>query len=171
MSGMEGLENGKGWEQYSAELKIEAVEDVVIRGMSKHGAVRKHEISSRNVLERWIRCYNSGKELVATGSGRAGTIMTKGRKTAVEERIEIVQYTIVRNLDYKSAVEKYKVSYQQIYSWVNKYKESGFDALKDNRGKNKVPEKLTETGLLKLRIKELKARNEYLEMESAIEKN
>ena len=34
MSGIEGVKNGKNWKQYSAELKIEAVEDVVIRGMS-----------------------------------------------------------------------------------------------------------------------------------------
>ena len=96
--------------------------------------------------------------------------MTEVRKSTLEERIEIVQYTIARNLDYKSAMEKYEVSYQQVYTWVNKYKNGGVDALKDNRGRNKEAEKLNELELLELENKKLKARIEYLEMESSIEK-
>ena len=70
--------------------------------------------------------------------------MTIGRKTTLEERVEIAQYTIARNLDYKSAMEKYEVSYQQVYSWVNKYKNGGPEALRDNRGRNKDIEELSE---------------------------
>jgi len=169
-SGMSGLENGKGWKQYSENLKIQAVTDVLVKGLSKESVVRKYEISDSSVLRRWIKWYNSGKQLEATSLGRVGTIMTTGRKTTLEERVEIVQYTIARNLDYKSAMEKYEVSYQQVYSWVNKYKDGGHDALKDNRGRNKSVEELSELELLKLENKRLKARNEYLEMESAIEK-
>ena len=169
-SGMQGLEIGKKWEQYSADLKIKAIEDVVVHGMSMRSVTAKYGISDASVLRRWIKWYNSGKQLVATSSGRVGTIMTTGRKTTLEERVEIAQYTIARNLDYKSAMEKYQVSYQQIYSWVKKYKDGGVDALKDNRGRSKNVEDLTETELLKLRIKELETRNQYLEMESAIEK-
>jgi len=169
-SGMSGLENGKGWKQYSFELKKQAVYDVLENGMSKNSVVAKYEISGHSVLERWIKVHNSGKELEATSSGRVGAIMIKGRKTTLEERIEIAQYTIARNLDYKSTMEKYDVSYQQVYSWVNKYKDVGPEALKDNRGRSKSPEELTENEKLRLRIKKLEARNEYLEMESAIEK-
>ena len=169
-SGMEGLEKGKGWKQYSLELKRQAIEDVVVRGESKYSVIAKYEISSASVLRKWIEWYNSGKELEATSSGRVGTIMIKGRKTTLKERIEIAQYTIARNLDYKSAMKKYDVSYHQVYTWVNKYKDGGPNALKDNRGRNKAPEELSELELLKLENKQLKARNEYLEMESAIEK-
>ena len=169
-SGMAGLENGKGWKQYSSELKHQAVNDVVKNGMSLSSVTAKYEISSYTVLRTWVSWYNSGKQLESTSSGRVGTIMTKGRKTTLEERVEIVQYIIARNLDYKSAMEKYKVSYQQVYSWVNKYKNGGPEALRDNRGRAKDIEELTETELLKLRIKELETRNQYLEMESAIEK-
>ena len=88
------------------------------------------------------------------------------RKTTYQERIEIVQYTIANELNYAQAIEKYDVSYQQVYSWVKKYQRYGEEALKDNRGRNKSSEFLTEEELLKLRIKELEARNRHLEMEN-----
>ena len=44
--------------------------------------------------------------------------MTKGRTTTYEERIEIVSYCIEHGNDYAATIEKYGVSYQQIYSWV-----------------------------------------------------
>lgn len=49
--------------------------------------------------------------------------MTKGRNTTYEERIEIVSYCIEHGNDYTGTIEKYGVSYQQIYSWVRKYNE------------------------------------------------
>lgn len=60
--------------------------------------------------------------------------MTNGRKTTYQERIEIAQYTIANELNYAQAIEKYDVSYQQ----------HGEEALKDNRGRNRSSEFLTE---------------------------
>ncbi|MGM1050076.1 MAG: transposase [Bacillota bacterium] len=96
--------------------------------------------------------------------------MNKGRKTTFEERIEIAQYTIANDLDYQKSMEKYDVSYQQVYTWVRKYKSDGEKSLKDNRGRKKPVEELDDHERLKLRIKELEARNEYLEMENALAK-
>ena len=96
--------------------------------------------------------------------------MNNGRKTTFEERIEIVQYTIANALDYQKAIEKYDVSYQQVYAWVRKYRNEGESSLKDNRGRKKPLDDLDEHERLKLRIKELEARNEYLEMENAFAK-
>ncbi|WP_339314612.1 helix-turn-helix domain-containing protein [Paenibacillus sp. FSL R10-2734] len=73
-------------------------------------------------------------------------------------------------MDYQKSIEKYSVSYQQVYLWVRKYKSNGEEALRDNRGRNKPVEELDEHERLKLRIKELEARNEYLEMENAFVK-
>ena len=56
-------------------------------------------------------------------------------------------------------MDRYKVSYQQIYSWVQKYKKSGVDGLVDMRGKAKPENKLTETDRLKAKIKMLEAEN------------
>lgn len=95
--------------------------------------------------------------------------MTKGRKTTLKERIEIVQYTLAREKDYHGAAEKYAVSYQQVYSWVKKYESDGAAALEDRRGKKLASkETLTETERLQLEVKELKHRNEYLEAEAGL---
>lgn len=67
-------------------------------------------------------------------------------------------------------MEKYDISYQQVYAWVRKYKSGGEAALKDNRGRIKFVKELDDHKRLKLRIKELEARNEYLEMENAFVK-
>ena len=60
--------------------------------------------------------------------------MTKGRKTTYEERIAFVKECIENGYNYTEISEKYKVGYQQIYTWVQKYKKDGEDALKDRRG-------------------------------------
>ncbi|MDT2285362.1 helix-turn-helix domain-containing protein [Paenibacillus larvae] len=75
-------------------------------------------------------------------STRKVSRMNKGRKTTFEERIEIAQYTIANDLDYQKSMEKYDVSYSQVYAWVRKYKSGGEEALKDNRGRNKPAEEL-----------------------------
>lgn len=56
--------------------------------------------------------------------------MTKGRSTTYEERIALVRECIEKGYNYGEIAEKYKVGYQQIYTWVKKYKEKGEAALK-----------------------------------------
>ena len=92
--------------------------------------------------------------------------MTKGRKTTQEERAEIVAFCIENNYDYGLTVETYKVSYQQIYSWVRKYEEGGVDKLRDNRGRTKPVEEMTEVEKLKAEMKILEAKNRQLEIEN-----
>lgn len=41
--------------------------------------------------------------------------MKQGRKTTFEECVEIVNFTI-NDKDYQAAIEKYGISYQQVYS-------------------------------------------------------
>ena len=57
-----------------------------------------------------------------------------------EEKIEIVKACLANNLSYKDTAEKYQVSYNNVYSWVHKYKVHGPDGLVDGRGRGK-PEK------------------------------
>ncbi|WP_368086899.1 helix-turn-helix domain-containing protein [Paenibacillus sp. OK003] len=73
-------------------------------------------------------------------------------------------------MDYQKAAQKYDVSYSQVYAWVRKYQTGQEEALRDHRGHKKPVEKRNEQERLKLRIKELEARNEYLEMENAFAK-
>ena len=92
--------------------------------------------------------------------------MTKGRKTTQEERAKIVAFCIEHNYDYGLTVETHKVSYQQIYAWVRKYEEGGVDKLKDNRGRTKPVEEMTEVEKLKAEMKILEAKNRQLEIEN-----
>ena len=92
--------------------------------------------------------------------------MTKGRKTTQEERAEIVAFCIEHNYDYGLTVETYGVSYNQIYAWVRKYEEGGVDKLKDNRGRTKAAEEMTEIEKLKAEMKILEAKNRQLEIEN-----
>ena len=166
--GLEGLKKSESWKSYSLELKKNAIRDVLSGKYSVREATRRHGISSKSVLTKWISKYTCGIELKPTRKGKVP--MNKGRQTTFEERIEIVQYTLANQLDYQKSMKKYDVSYQQVYAWVRKYQSGSEEALRDRRGRNRPEEELDETERLTLRIKELEARNEYLEMERAFEK-
>ncbi|GGG20836.1 helix-turn-helix domain-containing protein [Paenibacillus aceti] len=168
--GFEGLKKSRGWKAYSKDLRLTAIMDVLSGNHSIREATKKYHISSKSVLTRWISKYTSGEEMKPTRKGKGLSHMNKGRKTTLQERIEIAQYTIANDFDYQKSIEKYKVSYQQVYAWVRKYQSGGEDALHDHRGRNKPVEELNDHERLKLRIKELEARNEYLEMENALAK-
>ena len=94
--------------------------------------------------------------------------MTKGRKTTQEERAQIVAFCIEHGKDYGLTVETYKVSYQQIYSWVRKYEVSGVDGLVDRRGKAKPEDELTEAERLRQENRILQAKLKDQEMEIAL---
>lgn len=113
------------------------------------------------------KSYTSGQDIKSTGKGR--DIMNPGRKIIFKERIEIVQYTIANEYNYQDAAEKYRVSYQQAYSWVRKYEKDGEQSLHDRRGKSlESKPNLTDEEKLQLRIKELEHRNQYLEAENGL---
>lgn len=164
--GLEGMKESKTWKRYDNTLKQEAVSAVINKKMSIFQATMFFQISSTSVLRKWISRYTTGEQLKSTSKGSVPKTMKKGRKTTYQERIEIAQYTIANELNYAQAIEKYDVSYQQVYSWVKKYQQHGEEALKDNRGRNRSNEFLTEEERLKLRVKELEARNRHLEMEN-----
>lgn len=168
--GSDGLKESKTWKSYSKELRLAAIHDVLSGQYSIEAAIKKHQISCRSLLGQWISKYTNEIQMKPTHKGKGLSHMNKGRKTTFEERIEIAQYTIANGLDYQKAIEKYRVSYQQVYAWVRKYQVGSEDALKDLRGRKKPVEELDEHERLKLRIKELEARNEYLEMENALAK-
>lgn len=92
--------------------------------------------------------------------------MTKGRKTTYNEKVEIVAFCIENNDNYQLTSDKYKVSYQQVYTWVKKYKENGYGALNDNRGKRKKFDQMNDAEKLNAQIKLLEAKNKQLEMEN-----
>lgn len=162
--GIDGLKESRTWKKYCIELKLQAVQDYLDGKYSLKECCRKYDISDTKVLREWIKRYTSGEAIKSTGKGR--TKMSKGRKTTYKERIEIAQYCLAIDKHYQKTADKFQVSYQQVYQWVQKYEQGGEEALVDRRGRNLSSKpQLTEEDRLKLKNKELKERNQYLEAE------
>ena len=154
--------------KYSVELKMQAVQSYQNGEGSLREICRKYGISDKHVLQDWIMWYNGHREYKERSSAKGEIYMTKGRKTTQEERAEIVAFCIEHNYDYGLTVETYNVSYQQVYAWVRKYEEGGVDKLRDNRGRTKQVEEMTEVEKLKAEMKILEAKNRQLEIENEV---
>ena len=152
--------------EYSPELRLKAVEDYLSGKGTMKQIREKYGILANKQLINWIKWYNGHREFKERSSAKGEIYMTKGRKTTQEERAEIVAFCIEHNKDYGLTVETYNVSYQQIYAWVRKYEEGGVDKLKDNRGRTKSVEEMTEVEKLKAEMKILEAKNRQLEIEN-----
>lgn len=163
--GAAGFES-EGNRIYSEEFKLYAVQEYLSGKGSLSEICKKLKIKSTRQLRNWISKYNNHEEL-KTYSGGTGKIMVKGRKTTLEERIDIVKDYIESGDSYERIAQKHQISYQQIYQWVQKYKNHGIDGLQDRRGKPKADDMMSETDRLRAELKMEKAKNKQLEMEVA----
>lgn len=162
--GANGLLNTGKNTAYTEELKTYAVEDYLSGAGSHMEICKKYGIKSTRQLRNWISKYNGHEKLKSSGTGGV-PIMTKGRKTTYEERVEIVKYCIEHQNNYAETAQKYQISYQQVYSWTTKYENNGVDALQDNRGKKKSVDKMSEIEKLRSENKLLEAKNKRQQME------
>ncbi|MBC3536598.1 helix-turn-helix domain-containing protein, partial [Megasphaera hominis] len=113
---------------YSIECKIQAVTAYLNKEGSLSAICEKFGLRSNKQLRNWIKKYNGHEELKASGTGGT-SIMTKGKKTTFDERVEIAAYCISHEHNYAETAEKYQVSYQQARSYTVKYEAGGLDAL------------------------------------------
>ncbi len=164
--GPEGLQEVSRNQSYSSELKEAAVLDYQSGAYSQRELCKKYNIKSTRQLYDWVFKYNGHEKLKSSGTGGV-PIMTKGRKTTYEERIEIVTYCIEHQNNYAETAQKYQVSYQQVYSWKAKYEADGIDGLQDKRGNRKSIDKISETEKLKAQNKLLEAELKRSQMEIA----
>ena len=162
------MPNRRKQKKYSKELKLEAIHAYLNGEGSLREISKKYGIVRCEQLRRWVLWYNGHKEIKGSSRAKGEIYMTKGRKTTQEERAEIVAYCIEHGKDYGLTVETYKVSYQQIYSWVKKYEEKGVNGLTDRRGKTKPESELTEEERLRQENKILQAKIKDQEMEIAL---
>ena len=162
--GSEGLKETSRKQPYSAELKEAAVIDYLSGIGSLRDLCKKYRIRSKSQLRNWISKYNGHEKLKSSGTGGV-PIMTKGRKTSYEERIDIVKYCIERQGNYAETAQKYQVSYQQVYGLVTKYETNGVEALQDKRGKRKTSDEMSEIEKLRAENKLLEAKNKKQQME------
>ena len=133
VEGIQGLVSQSHNRSYPVELKRMAVEEYLAGGISLRQICKKYKVRDIHLLREWIKRYNSGKSFGRKMSG--GSRMKKARKTSQKERIQIVKACMERGFDYGATALEYKVSYQQVYTWVQKYKELGEAGLEDRRGK------------------------------------
>lgn len=154
--------------KYSKEMKLQAVKDYLNGEGSYETLKEKYKLRSSTQLKNWVMWYNGHKEFKERSSAKGEIYMTKGRKTTQEERAEIVAFCIEHGKDYGLTVETFKVSYQQIYTWVKKYEEKGVNGLTDRRGKAKPENELTEEDRLRQENKILQAKIKDQEIEIAL---
>lgn len=162
--GEAGLISSSKNRYYSPNLKEAAVKDYLDGLGSLDDISKKYGLSSKTQLQNWIIKYNSHEALKSSGTGGT-SIMTTGRKTTFDERIEIVKYCIEHQNNYAETAQKFEVSYQQVYTWTRKYESSGVEALQDKRGKRKSKSDMSELESLKAQNKLLEAQNRRQQME------
>lgn len=162
--GIDGLSTTSKNYSHSAELKEMAVKDYLDGVGSRSDICKKYGLRSKGMLHRWVMKHNSHESLKTSGAGGV-LIMTNGRKTTYDEKIEIVKYCIEHRNNYAETAQKYQVSYQQVYSWISKYESYGVEALQDKRGKRKSKDEMSELEKLKAQNKLLEAENSRKQME------
>ncbi len=148
--------------KYDTQFKENVVLEYLNNSKSLNEVCLKYNISSIGLLYKWIKDYNNHKSLKP--KTRRKTNMIKAKKTTLSERIKLVEKCIENNLNYNLIAREDGVTYNQIYSWVRKYKEKGEIGLKDNRGK--AVTELSQTQKMETKIKELEAKNKFLKMEN-----
>ena len=157
---------GNGNRYYSKELKEQAVKDYLSGKGSYREICKQYKIKSTRQIRSWIKKYNGHEELKVSGTGGT-SIMTRGRKTSFDERVEIVQYCIAHDHNYAETAVKYQVSYQQARSYTVKYEAGGIETLRDRRGRTKPLEEMTELEKLRAENRILRAEKERAEMEAS----
>ncbi|MBQ1357642.1 MAG: transposase [Oscillospiraceae bacterium] len=151
--------------RYSSELKKQVVEEYISGKSSILELMSKYAIRSESRIREWIKIYNNRgdfKEIVEGGS-----YTVRSRSTTQEERLAIVRDCIENGLSYSEAASKYQVSYQQVRTWVLRFKELGEPGLEDRRGqrkKDQVPRTREEE--LEQKIAQLEHEKYLLEMEN-----
>ena len=149
---------------YSEELKSAAVKEYLSGKGSQTEIAAKYGLRSNRQLRNWIKVYNSGKDFGHKMSG--GSRMKQGRETTQEERITIAKDCLETGSNYGETAIKYNVSYQQVYTWVKKFRELGEAGLEDRRGqRTSAQEPRSELEQAKIEIAELKHKLYMAEME------
>ena len=149
---------------YTEEVKAAAVREYLEGKGSLQEISAKYGMRSTKQLRNWIKVYNSGRDFGHKMSG--GSRMKQGRETTQEERIAIVKDCLENGSNFGETAIKHNVSYQQVYTWVKKFKELGEAGLEDRRGKRIAEqEPRTELEAARIEIEQLKHKLYLAEME------
>lgn len=122
---------------YSKEFKLQVINEYLENNTSIRQLAINYKIQSPEIVRRWIIKYNQGEKILDYEPKR-GIYTMRSKKTTINERLNIVNYVINNNYDYKGAAFKYGIRYATIYKWVIKYQKFGIKGLEDNRGRPKT---------------------------------
>ncbi len=151
--------------KYSAELKRKVAEEYLSGKASTLELMAKYAIRSDVLIRDWVKIYNNRGDFKEIVEGGSTTV--KARPTTQEERLKIVQDCIEQGMSYSEAAVKYQVSYQQVRSWVLRFREKGEAGLEDRRGKRKKDQTpRTREEELEQRIAQLEHEKYLLEAEN-----
>lgn len=153
--------------KYTKEFKEMIVQEYLLGHGSSEDLAAQYGICQDNTVSSWVRKYNSHIEL-KDYDPKPEVYMADTLKVNKEKKIEIIQYCIDHDHDYKGTAESYGGNYAQIYNWVKKYESKGEDALEDRRGKRKSKELLTDLEKAQRRIAELERMNKRYQMENEL---
>ena len=154
-------------QKYSKELKIQVVQDYLASKGSIEKTANQYGLRSTTQLRQWLKKY-TGLEELKDYSPQPEVYMASRKKTTREERIEIVQYCIDHDKDYKGTAARYGCSYSQVFDWVRKYQDKGEEGLQDKRGQRKPENELNETERLQRQVKILESKLKEAEMENEL---
>ena len=132
--GEKAFETSNKNRSYSAELKKKVTSEYLSGKTTSLELAIKYNISTSKLVRSWARKYNKGIK-IKDYNPKGDVYTMKARKTTLEERIEIVNYVLANDNDYKGAADKYSVPYASVYQWVMKYNKSGETGLSDSRGR------------------------------------
>jgi len=151
---------------YTPEVKISAVLEYLSGKASSLEIRKKYRISTPDLLNEWVKVYNTHGDFNSTKFSGGGSYMRKTRSTTQKERIQIVQDCIASGKNYGAMALKYEVSYQQVRTWTLRYEELGETGLEDRRGRRKKnQEPRTELEKAQIEIERLKHELHKAEME------
>lgn len=125
----------------SIEFKIKVINEVLEGKESIPTIANKYGISSFTIVTNWVKKYNNGIKIKDYNS-KSEVYTMKARKTTIEERIEIVNYVLLNDNNYKEAADKYSVPYASVYQWTKKYNQLGEAGLLDKRGRPSTAESI-----------------------------
>ena len=113
---------------YTKEFKLTVIKEYLLGKGSSYDLAEKYKIPSKSVVLKWVSKYNNGKD-IKKYDPKPEVYKMKARKTTFEERIEIVNYCLANNKDFKGTASKYNIPYSLIYQWVRRYESEGEVAL------------------------------------------
>jgi len=152
---------------YTRDFKMYIINEYLNGNNSSNGLAAKYNITDSMVC-KWVNSYNQGIE-VKDYKPKPEVYTMKKRKTTFEERLEIVNYVLSNDKNYRKASLEFKIPYASVHLWTRKYLSMGEEGIKYNKRGRKTKDdvnlnSLSEIDRLKYELKIEKEKRELAEL-------